>query len=482
MAGDEMGSAGQKVWDVLCTPQGHQHRLAYIHEATGLTVGTVRKYVREWAAAGHVVFDSGVARVPKGSRLDAPRIILDCGGRMIYVGYDDEPEFTVIDRAKDSRNPTITRRRRNTPGPEGIVWRGTEFGTLPDKRPGETLSQYYARRDEEPAPIEGELEPAGAGLPAVREDADLPALLDAGARALAMATDNLERLRVRDHSRAVEAAARILKRTEVLVDASVLVQTAERAIVEAGPATPAADRGRGHASAVLGIDRKTLSKIRAAHAHVDDALFAGLVVGARESGEPLTRRLVARSGRDARGAPSPKVLHYSGDYERVSPPHIVEGARRVMGGIDLDPASREEANQVVKAERYFTEREDGLKRAWAGRVWLNPPFAATLVTAFVTRLIDHIESGRVTQAVLLTNNSTDTIWWQAAAAHALAVCLPAGRMRFLRPDLQPVGGSPLQGQALLYFGAVTGGGRERFNREFRRHGVVFYPVPQAPDE
>ena len=54
--------------------------------------------------------------------------------------------------------------------------------------------------------------------------------------------------------------------------------------------------------------------------------------------------------------------------EWFSPPEIVEAARIVMGGIDLDPASCEVANAIVKATHFFSIRDDGLSREWSGKV------------------------------------------------------------------------------------------------------------------
>ena len=60
--------------------------------------------------------------------------------------------------------------------------------------------------------------------------------------------------------------------------------------------------------------------------------------------------------------------------EFYTPPHIIEVARACMGGIDLDPASCAMANETVRATAFYGVKDDGLKRPWFGRVWLNPPY------------------------------------------------------------------------------------------------------------
>jgi hypothetical protein len=96
-----------------------------------------------------------------------------------------------------------------------------------------------------------------------------------------------------------------------------------------------------------------------------------------------------------------KAQHTSKTAEHGSPPHIIEHARRLMGGIDLDPASSEFWNGRVRATRYFDEASDGLVQPWAGRVFLNPPSGASgqMVKAFWIRLVEHYLSGAVTQAI-----------------------------------------------------------------------------------
>lgn len=65
--------------------------------------------------------------------------------------------------------------------------------------------------------------------------------------------------------------------------------------------------------------------------------------------------------------------HSSVTNEHPTPAHVVEASRLLMRTIDLDPASSDEANMVVKATRYFTDEGDGLLCAWGGNVFLNPP-------------------------------------------------------------------------------------------------------------
>ena len=63
------------------------------------------------------------------------------------------------------------------------------------------------------------------------------------------------------------------------------------------------------------------------------------------------------------------------DKDFVSPPEIAATTAAFFGGsIDLDPASSEEANSVVQADRFFTWRENGLVQPWkANSVYLYPP-------------------------------------------------------------------------------------------------------------
>jgi len=157
----------------------------------------------------------------------------------------------------------------------------------------------------------------------------------------------------------------------------------------------------------------------------------------------------------------------TGDNEWYTPEPYIMAARAVMGGIDLDPASSPEANEVVKAELYYTEDDDGLSQAWAGRVWMNPPYAQPAVDRFCTRLAREYKDGSVTEACVLVNNGTETNYFQEVSGHASAVCFPRGRVKFWHPAKDAV---PLQGQAVIYLGPHVA----EFRAEFLRFGECWW--------
>jgi ParB family chromosome partitioning protein len=161
------------------------------------------------------------------------------------------------------------------------------------------------------------------------------------------------------------------------------------------------------------------------------------------------------------------VAHATGENEWFTPPEYIKAAATVMGGIDLDPASCEAANRTVQADRFYTKEDDGLIQAWAGRVWMNPPYSQPLIGKFTDKLVENVEAGNVEQACVLVNNATETGWFQPMLEACSAICLMRGRVKFLDAEGQDTG-APLQGQAVLYFGNNV----PRFREVFSEFGVI----------
>ena len=159
----------------------------------------------------------------------------------------------------------------------------------------------------------------------------------------------------------------------------------------------------------------------------------------------------------------------SGNDEWYTPTKYIDMAREVMGGIDLDPASCEFAQKEVRAEAFYTEKDDGLEQQWRGRIWLNPPYSKGLIDKFVEKVCAEFVLGGVEQAIVLTHNFTDTGWFHKLMSCATAVCFTKGRVKFYNKE--GVGNSPTSGHVFLYFGQNV----EAFAEKFSEVGVVCIP-------
>lgn len=91
---------------------------------------------------------------------------------------------------------------------------------------------------------------------------------------------------------------------------------------------------------------------------------------------------------------------------------------------DLDPSSPHDMETAVPADTKFTVFDDGLKKPWHGRVWMNPPYGPD--TGFwMRRMIDH------GNGIALVFSRTDAAWCQDAMKAADAVLFVAGRIEFI---------------------------------------------------
>ena len=187
------------------------------------------------------------------------------------------------------------------------------------------------------------------------------------------------------------------------------------------------------------------------------------------SQEPTTAgllRLVVRAKTE--GKMVARMQGLTGEFEWYTPRKYLNAAIEVMGGIDLDPASSDLAQKHVKAKRFYTIRDDGRKRAWAGRVFLNPPYAMPYIKQFAERMVQAWIDREIDAGIMLVNNATDTEWFHKLLSICAAVCLTRGRI----PFLEATNGetiekrAPTHGQAFFYFGSDV----PTFARVFSKFG------------
>lgn len=271
---------------------------------------------------------------------------------------------------------------------------------------------------------------------------------------------------LRDRARAIEIYQRERNAgLDAQLDASEIAVRAERRLGEMCHAVLAPGRPKKSSDeptvslATLSISKDQSSRWQKLAA-VSDEAFEAHVASVRNKGMKLTTAGAIRAVSDEEG--------YDGD-EWYTAEEYVQAAREVMGGIDIDPASNEIAQRVVKAAHYDTKETDGLASEWRGRVWFQPPYSLGLIDAFVEKLHSEISVGRASQVTGLVNNATETKWAQSLLRRFPA-CFPDHRLSFYRADGVRVRGNR-QGQMFFYFGPRI----EAFGKRFDELGAVLAP-------
>ena len=142
-----------------------------------------------------------------------------------------------------------------------------------------------------------------------------------------------------------------------------------------------------------------------------------------------------------------RYSNVSGNPEWYTPPDIIESARQTMGSIDLDPASCEKANEIVKAKKFYTKEDNGLDKTWAGNIFMNPPYNKGIIDQFISKV--ESEYNNYTQLIAIINNTTETKCGQLLIKLSDVICFPKGRVNFYKDDPHAENTPPIQGQMIV---------------------------------
>lgn len=165
-----------------------------------------------------------------------------------------------------------------------------------------------------------------------------------------------------------------------------------------------------------------------------------------------------------------RLVHLSQQsFEWYTPKKYVEAARRVMGEIDLDPASSEQANRIIRAKQFYDQTSDGLTQTWKARtIWLNPPYCKAGNTSnqdrWTAKLLAEYKAGHINEAIVLVTAAVETTWFHRLYQYSL--CFVKGRIAFTTPLGRR--GSATKGSIFVYLGKR----KEIFYQVFRRFGAV----------
>lgn len=156
-----------------------------------------------------------------------------------------------------------------------------------------------------------------------------------------------------------------------------------------------------------------------------------------------------------------------------------------LGEFDLDPCATISMPEWVGAKTFLTENENGMERAWTGRVFMNPPYGRSWAKVYkiddwMNKLSTH------GNGIALVFARMDTRWWNKHVwSRADAVLFLHKRVCFCDEQGRP-SGAGIMTSALVAYGENNATvlkdctlkgqffylNRETFRQEGRENGTV----------
>lgn len=186
----------------------------------------------------------------------------------------------------------------------------------------------------------------------------------------------------------------------------------------------------------------------------------------------------------------PDALTSSTRQDWITPPQLVDFAHNVLGRIDLDPASSDQANSVVKAQRFISEADNGLGQRWSGRVWCNPPYGKikgkSSQGVWGLKMAYEFQSGHIDAGMLLVTSKTGERWFQELwdqvenkldgddCSCNNRILFLSTRVKFIHPETMRPERQPSQSHCIFLF-SWNSDITDRFGRFGEKVGRVLIP-------
>lgn len=176
----------------------------------------------------------------------------------------------------------------------------------------------------------------------------------------------------------------------------------------------------------------------------------------------------------------------SGKTEYYTPDYILDAASATMGEhhsyvdgrrnrFDLDPASSYAANEHVRANRFFSERLNGLQHSWvADSVWLNHPYKREHNREWIRKAVSEHLKGNALQICMITWASTSEQWIHPLFRYAM--CFLNKRVKFIDPDRVLTGAT--KSSVVTYLGPRV----DAFIEHFSPLGHIMFPYDMLKTE
>lgn len=118
------------------------------------------------------------------------------------------------------------------------------------------------------------------------------------------------------------------------------------------------------------------------------------------------------------------------DRDFRTPDDFFETMSKTYGPFDIDVAA---SSENARCERFWSREDDGLKQAWLGRVWCNPPYGKG-IQKWIGKAVEEVNNGHAQTVVMLIPAHTGTIYFHDLIwSHASEILLIKRRLSFSGP-------------------------------------------------